>query len=52
MKLSACVLSAIYSLVALFSMGGAIAEVPANLKTDQLAAWCIVPFDALSLIHI
>ena len=46
MKLSACVLSAIYSLVALFSMGGAIAEVPANLKTDQLAAWCIVPFDA------
>ena len=22
------------------------AEVPANLKVDRLAAWCIVPFDA------
>ena len=22
------------------------AEVPANMKTDRLAAWCIVPFDA------
>ena len=46
MKLLACLPCVIFSLWAFFSVGGATAEVPSNLKADQLAAWCIVPFDA------
>jgi hypothetical protein len=34
------------ALGSLFFAGQVRAEVPANMKVDRLAAWCIVPFDA------
>jgi sugar phosphate isomerase/epimerase len=46
MKLLSCFPCITCSLWVLLSVGFATAEVPSNLKTDQLAAWCIVPFDA------
>jgi len=46
MKILSCFFCFASILVALLSVGGATDELPSNLRTDQLAAWCIVPFDS------
>ena len=46
MRLFHFILFSILILGSLVCARSAQAEVPSNLKTDKLAAWCIVPFDA------
>jgi hypothetical protein len=46
MKLVHCVLFSVIIPGFMSCVASVQAEVPANLRTDKLAAWCIVPFDA------
>ena len=46
MRISLFIFFSFIAVSSLFFAEWVRAEVPANMKTDKLAAWCIVPFDA------